>query len=131
MGAFLFTVETAPARERGFYGAVSLGSAVAGTALGSIVSTVLHLSLTPGQLMQWGWRLPFLSGVLAGAAGLVLHSRVHDSKQFLALQTQKATSPRPVAEAMKTEKRRIFLVFLVSALWCGSCRGAVPHHYPC
>lgn len=118
VGAFLFTVETAPPSQRGLYGAISLGSAVGGNALGSAVSTILHLALTGDQLRAWGWRLPFLSGLLVGAAGLSLHSRVHDSREFVQLKRHHATSPRPLVDAVKTAKARILLVFLVSGLWC-------------
>lgn len=118
MGAFLFTVEIAPPHQRGLYGAISLGSAVGGNALGSAVSTILHIALTKEQLASWGWRLPFLAGLLVGAAGLSLHSRVHDSKEFLQLKRHRATSSRPLVDAVKTAKARMLLVFLVAGLWC-------------
>ena len=41
-----------------------------GTLLGNFVGATLRTVLTEEQLVSWGWRIPFLSGILiAGAAG--------------------------------------------------------------
>lgn len=40
--------------------------------------------LTPEQLLSWGWRVPFLMGILFGTAGLVMRNSLkHDQAKIL------------------------------------------------
>jgi MFS transporter, MHS family, proline/betaine transporter len=61
-----FLVESAPAHRRGFYGSwlmVGQGLAVlTGALLGALITRIF----TPEALDNWGWRIPFLSGLVNG-----------------------------------------------------------------
>lgn len=46
-----------------------------GTLLGNFVGATLRSILTEKQLVSWGWRIPFLSGVLI--AGVAVYLKVH------------------------------------------------------
>ncbi len=76
VGSFVFTVENAEPGTRALQGAIAMGSSSFGTGLGSAVAAILHAALPTESLMLWGWRLPFLSGILAGILALILHLKV-------------------------------------------------------
>jgi MHS family proline/betaine transporter-like MFS transporter len=49
-----------------------------GSLLGGIVSFILRQLLTRDQLISWGWRLPFLSGIFVSTFGFYLKSHGGD-----------------------------------------------------
>ena len=56
----------------GYYGAYVSFAAGLGGMLGNLVGAFLRQFLTDEQLLSWGWRIPFLSGILmAAVAGLL------------------------------------------------------------
>ncbi len=78
-----FLIETAPAHRRGLYGSwqmVGQGSAVL---LGAILGTLLTRNLTPEALHDWGWRIPFLLGLVIGPVGLFMRRHLHETEAFL------------------------------------------------
>eukprot|EP00986_Skeletonema_menzelii_P005589 scaffold2084_cov155-Skeletonema_menzelii.AAC.10 len=68
----VYTVETKPKEHWGYYGAYVSFAAGLGGMLGNLVGAFLRQFLTEAQLLSWGWRIPFLSGILmAAVAGLL------------------------------------------------------------
>ena len=64
--ATAFLVESAPAPRRGFYGSLQMvGQSVAALG-GAIAGALVTYTLTPAQIDSWGWRLPFLFGLIIG-----------------------------------------------------------------
>ena len=77
--SLIYTVETRPKEKWGFYGSLVMMAANIGTLLGNFVGAILRSSLTEEQLLSWGWRIPFLSGILIAlvAVYLKLHGEEH------------------------------------------------------
>jgi len=77
--SLIYTVETRPKERWGLYGSLVMMAANFGTLLGNFVGATLRSVLTEEQLVSWGWRIPFLSGILiAGVAGyLKIHGEEH------------------------------------------------------
>ncbi len=71
-GSFVFLVEHAPEGRRGFFGSWSLIGATGGILLGSAVGALITGLTTEAQLVAWGWRIPFVAGVIVGLVGLVV-----------------------------------------------------------
>ena len=65
--SIIFLVEQSPPRDRGFIGSWAAFSTGIGTLLGSLVGVLISQLLDPAQISEWGWRLPFLPGILLGA----------------------------------------------------------------
>jgi MFS transporter, MHS family, proline/betaine transporter len=82
--ATTFLVEIAPAHRRCFYGSwqmFGLGLAVlTGTLLGAVVTR----GLTPETLESWGWRIPFLFGLIIGPVGLYIRRHLDETPDFVA-----------------------------------------------
>ena len=70
--SFIFLVEHAPEHRRGFFGSWSLIGASGGIMLGSAIGALITSLTTEAELAAWGWRIPFLSGVIVGLIGLII-----------------------------------------------------------
>lgn len=81
--ATTFLVEIAPVHRRCFYGSwqyFGLGAAVLmSTLLGALVTR----GLTPDALDRWGWRVPFLFGLIIGPVGLYIRRHLDDTPDFV------------------------------------------------
>ncbi|KAL3810913.1 hypothetical protein ACHAXA_008763 [Cyclostephanos tholiformis] len=75
--SLIYTVEMSPKEHWGYYGSLT---ANIGTLLGSFVGVFIRALLTDEQLIKWGWRLPFLSGIFIGFVSMYLetHGREHN-----------------------------------------------------
>jgi MHS family proline/betaine transporter-like MFS transporter len=75
-GSMVFLVEHAPEGRRGLMGALGASGATVGMLLGSAVGAVLAASMSTAALDAWGWRIPFLLGLVVGVAGYILRRYV-------------------------------------------------------
>src|SRR5215813_7458934 len=70
--SMVFMVEHAPSGRRGLMGALAASGGAAGILLGSAVGAGFAAALSTEALEDWGWRIPFLLGLLVGIAGYLL-----------------------------------------------------------
>ena len=115
VGSGVFLAERAPAGRRGFYAGFSTAGLVGGLLLGSVVGVLITDVLSPEQIAAWGWRLPFLAGLLLGGVALVLRLTI------AAVPLPEAPSRAPVIEAVKRHGLRILhaaaIIVLLAASW--------------
>nr|WP_317448006.1 MFS transporter [Streptomyces collinus] len=71
-GAVALMTESAPPGRRGLYGAWQSFTVALGLLAGAGVATATATLLTPAQLADWGWRLPFLLALPLGLVALWL-----------------------------------------------------------
>ncbi|TAL96888.1 MAG: MFS transporter [Paraburkholderia sp.] len=98
-------IEAAPFSKRGFYGSFQMASQAAALLLGAIVGAAVTRGLSPEALRSWGWRVPFIVGLVIGPIGFYIRRNLADSEAFLhAKQTaQRAT----LGEVFKSHSREI------------------------
>ena len=77
-----YIVEWAPKGQRGFYGSFQQMSVVAGLLLGSGVAALMNTLLTPEQMSDWGWRVPFLLGGILGPIGLWMRRTIDETPAY-------------------------------------------------
>jgi MHS family proline/betaine transporter-like MFS transporter len=70
--SMVFLVEHAPEGRRGLMGALAACGAGVGTLLGSAIGAGFAAGMSEAALEAWGWRIPFLMGLLIGIAGYFL-----------------------------------------------------------
>jgi MHS family proline/betaine transporter-like MFS transporter len=75
--------------------------------LGSGVAALLSGLLSEAEMSSWGWRLPFICGIVIGLAGLWLRSGVGESPVFLKQRETGSLADRPVAEALRNDRGAI------------------------
>jgi MHS family proline/betaine transporter-like MFS transporter len=77
--SMVFLVEHAPERRRGLMGALASCGATAGILLGSAVGAGFAATMSSAALEAWGWRIPFLLGLVVGIAGYGLRRHVPET----------------------------------------------------
>ncbi|WP_333775798.1 MFS transporter [Streptomyces sp. IBSBF 3136] len=78
-GAVALMTESAPPGRRGLYGAWQSFTVALGLLAGAGVATATVTLLTPAQLDDWGWRLPFLLALPLGLVALWLRVGLEDT----------------------------------------------------
>jgi MFS family permease len=116
-GAQILVVEHAPDERRGLFGGIlATGSPVAQT-LASVVLTGLATFLSKEQFAAWGWRLPFLMGVLLLVVGIFIRRRIEESDAFKESQRIAAESDLPQERALAVLRRRPGTVIKLVLAW--------------
>jgi MHS family proline/betaine transporter-like MFS transporter len=110
----IFLVEGSAARRRGFLGSFAPLGASAGTLLGSAVGAAVTTLLGQSAIESWGWRVPFLIGILVGVVGLYIRSGLAEDR----LAQPKTKSP--IREAFQTEWRTILRLIGLNAAFAVS-----------
>lgn len=115
--ATCFLVESAPVHRAGFVGSLQMLGQSLGVLLGSLMSVIVTQALAPEQLASWGWRIPFLVGLLIGPVGLYMRRHLEETGEFRALRN--AAGPSIALRSLDREHRRaVSASFLVAA--CGT-----------
>ncbi len=108
--------EQDPAR-RGFYASLQWSASGLSVLLASLAAYAVNASLSPDEVMRWGWRVPFAFGLLIGPVALYIRAKLDEPQEFL--RADHAASP--MAELVATDKTRVLLgAGLVAAGACGS-----------
>lgn len=72
----VFLAETAHPERRGAASAWAPFGAVAGILLGSAVGALVINTMPLEQVLAWGWRIPFLLGVVVGGVAFIIRRRI-------------------------------------------------------
>jgi MHS family proline/betaine transporter-like MFS transporter len=76
--SIVFMVEHARPDQRGLIGAMAGCGAVGGILAGSATGAVLAAAMPAEMLQAWGWRIPFLLGLVVGLAGFALRRGIQE-----------------------------------------------------
>jgi MHS family proline/betaine transporter-like MFS transporter len=79
----------------------------------SLFGLVLTSELSHQQLTDWGWRIPYVFGLLVGPAGLYIRSRMTETPEFL-----KAEKPQrvPISDLLRRHPGSALLAFGASII---------------
>lgn len=107
-GATSMLIEFAPEGRKGFYGSWQMFSQALAFGIGSLVAWGLTASLSPEALQGWGWRLPFILGILIGPVGFYIRRRVDESPEFAALAERAEGGERsPLRDTLRNFPREM------------------------
>jgi MFS transporter, MHS family, proline/betaine transporter len=84
-----FLVEHGPDRK-GFLASWQWSGQGLAALLASAFGVVLTTTLAPADLQSWGWRIPFIFGLLIGPVGFYIRSHVEETPEFEQLETSAA-----------------------------------------
>ena len=102
--ATVFLAEHDPSR-RGFFASWQFASQGLSTVLAAGFGAALHGTLTPQQLESWGWRMPFVFGLLIGPVAYYVRRRVDETAEFRSAQTV----PAPLRETWAIARMRVLI----------------------
>lgn len=80
--AAAFMVEWAPKERRGLYGSFNAASASIGILLGSTIAATLNSVMDVATLNAYGWRIPFLLGIILLPIGYYVRSTIGETPVF-------------------------------------------------
>ena len=111
--ATAFLIESAPAGRRGLYGSWQMVGQGLAVLLGAILGTLLTRSLTPETLGSWGWRIPFLFGLIIGPVGLYIRRNLDETSAFLQSNRSSAGQPDTATVLMSHVKEMLACLGMV------------------
>jgi MHS family shikimate/dehydroshikimate transporter-like MFS transporter len=107
-GAVLMVAEHAGPGRRGFF----VSWVQVGVPVGLLLATgvfALFTHLPEASFLAWGWRIPFLVGIVLTGLGFFIRLKVMESPVFAqARQTEKAPS-LPIVEVLRAHKKNVLL----------------------
>jgi MFS transporter, MHS family, shikimate and dehydroshikimate transport protein len=110
-GAVLLATEYAPPNRRGLFGSLAQTGVPVGVIFGNLIFLAVAAVTTEAQFLAWGWRIPFLVGVVLIAVAMYIQLRLEETPAFRHLeQESESTQERsPVLEVIKEHPKQILL----------------------
>lgn len=110
--------ESAGSGERGAMTAWQEGAMGLSNILGALVAFVLSSLLSRTQIQAWGWRVPFLLGLLIVPAGLYLRRSLEETADFRQQQRNPQSPARaPLREAFGAHGAALAVGLGISVPW--------------
>lgn len=101
--------EVAHEDHRGFFSSFQYVTLIGGQLVAILVLLVLQkVFLTPEQLMDWGWRIPFVIGALLAVVAAVMRRNLQETDAFL--EASKSARSESSIKALLRYPREVMLV---------------------
>ncbi|RQZ10484.1 MFS transporter [Burkholderia sp. Bp9031] len=72
-------VEYASDSTRAFFASWNFSATALGVAMGAAVATLVNLVLPKEAVLAWGWRIPFVLGIVAAPVGMLIRRRLEET----------------------------------------------------
>lgn len=95
-------LEHGPARRRGELMGWQIASQGMAALMATAAAMLVHLCLPAAEVERWGWRLPFLAGLLIVPVGMALRGRLHEAPL-------PSPSRAPLAALLRGHRRTLVL----------------------
>ena len=114
-GAMLLVTESAPANQRGYYGAFAQAGVPVGVILANLAFIVTSSMVSEESFFAWGWRIPFLASAILIGISMYIQLNLEDTKAFKELEASRKVGTSveikssPIIEAIKKYPSKIVL----------------------
>ena len=106
-----FLIEAAPPNERGLYASWQLASQGLSTLIAGAIGLGLSLILSAEDMSDWGWRIPFLIGILIIPVALFMRSKMPETLDLEAPTTHHSSGS--VLRSLLVDNTRAFVLALL------------------
>jgi MFS transporter, MHS family, proline/betaine transporter len=106
-----FLVEHGPDRK-GFFASFQWAGQGLAAVLASLFGVGLTTALTADQLNVWGWRIPYIFGLLIGPIGFYIRRHVDETPEFLAVEA----TATPVRDVLGQQWGRVLLAIGIAVV---------------
>ncbi|WP_077462656.1 MFS transporter [Rodentibacter caecimuris] len=113
-GAALVAIENAPQNKRGWYGTFPQLGAPIGLLLANGIFLLISLLLGDQALLDWAWRIPFISSIILIFIGLYVRLKLVESPIFITATEQKRVVNLPIKLLFSTYTKPFLLGMLLS-----------------
>ncbi len=117
--AGVFMIENAPTGRRALSSAIGGAGIGIGIQLGSFAAYLLATNLTADQLVAWGWRVPFLLGLVAGGVGFWVRYQLRDMPEHMS-----GSTTTPIVELFRNNLPLLLRITALAALTVIGFQGA-------
>lgn len=107
-GAVLMAVEHGATGRRGYYASWVQAGVPVGLLLANAVFK-LTSSMEPQAFLEWGWRVPFLLGVLLLGVGMFIRLKIIESPVFTQAKAEDAGPKVPILAVIKDHPRNVLV----------------------
>ncbi|MDI1312410.1 MFS transporter [Prosthecobacter sp.] len=108
-GAVLMAVEHGKPGQRGFLASWVQAGVPIGLLLATGVFRTLSSVIPEESFMAWGWRIPFLVGILLLGVGMFIRLRILESPVFTEAQKSSSTTEMPILEVIRKYPRNVLI----------------------
>ncbi|RML37688.1 Major facilitator family transporter [Pseudomonas savastanoi pv. glycinea] len=113
--AWVFVAEHAPQGHRGYALGVLQAGLTFGYLLGALTATWLARVFSPGEILDWAWRIPFLLGGVFGVVGVWLRRWLNETPVFIAMHAQRENLPAlPLGQVLRDHRQSLLPAALLT-----------------
>ncbi|MCR1769793.1 MFS transporter [Burkholderia glumae] len=112
-GATAYLMARVPRERRGYYTSWIQASIGVAIILSAALGTILVNTLTPAQINSWGWRIPFVVGLLLGPVGIYIRNNLVEADVAVGGSRESV----PVLDLFKNHSRSIAVGFGIVIFW--------------
>lgn len=112
-----FLIESAPPNRRGLYGSWQMFGQGLAVFCGAGITALVTRELSPEALDSWGWRIPFIIGLIIGPVGLWMRRHLSETNAFLEAR-QAPKEKRSLARMLRNHLREVITVMALTV--CGT-----------
>ena len=112
-----FLIESAPANRRGLYGSWQMFGQGLAVFAGAGVTALVTNNLSPEDLDSWGWRIPFIIGLIIGPVGLWMRRNLSETEAFIEAR-QAPREQQSLGRMLRSHLRQVLTVMALTV--CGT-----------
>jgi MHS family proline/betaine transporter-like MFS transporter len=112
--AAAYIIESSPQQRRGWFGSVVPSFSLVGYGLGALVAGLLTFTLTPAQMSDFGWRIPFIVCSLLTIVVLYMRRRMEESPEFAAIESTDEVAKSPFIETVRLHWRAVLKAMAIT-----------------
>jgi MHS family proline/betaine transporter-like MFS transporter len=120
-GATAFLLESAELSQRGRVASWLEASMGMSNILGALAAYSVTAFLSVGEVQSWGWRLPFVFGLLIVPVGLYLRRSLEETEAFMIVAANRRRDVQhrhvPVLDIFRSHGRSLLAGFGVAVFW--------------
>ena len=116
VGSMSYLAESAQPGRRGFDSSWCNVSGGVGGLVGSGLAAILTRVLSPEQVADWGWRLPFLLSIPGGVLSWWLRQSIAESPCFTKVSAAGQVARMPLRESLRSDRRAFLIIAGLSLL---------------
>jgi MHS family proline/betaine transporter-like MFS transporter len=105
-----FLVECAPPNRRGLYGSWQIVGQLLAMIGGCSMGALITATMSPDAINAWGWRIPFMVGLLIAPVGFWIRKHVEDPEPYV--QAHRQTKAKiPLGVILQQHRRALLACF--------------------
>jgi MHS family proline/betaine transporter-like MFS transporter len=112
-GSAVFIREHIGAKRRYLGAGITFAGAFFGMLLASGIGVLLNTLFTHEQLANYGWRIPFILGILVTVLGYYVKAKTTEPAKFVELKRERRLAHNPIRLAFQTQKKSMLLCMFI------------------